>query len=139
MRILLLLIFCLNFSMGFSQQLENLVPEVEQRPRQITDTLGRNYDQRDLQVHPFPENINRRYSSDEFNYQDTTTDGSNFITDFFEWLFGSLGNLFGFEISPLWVMILKWAVYAIFGGLVIYILARLLHGQSASGIRARSK
>ncbi|SCY14416.1 hypothetical protein SAMN05192588_1364 [Nonlabens sp. Hel1_33_55] len=130
-------LFLLLFAFAKAQNLQDLVPEIEQRPRQITDTLGRDYDDRTLEVRELPADLSEQYSGDEFDYEETTQEADNFITDFFDWLFGALGRWFGIEISPLWAEIIKWTVYALFGAIAIYFLVRLLTGEKASGITAR--
>ncbi|WP_055412342.1 hypothetical protein [Nonlabens sp. YIK11] len=137
MKLKLCFIFMLVFAFAKAQNLQDLVPEIEQRPRQITDTLGRDYDDRVIEVNEFPENLNEKYSGSEFDYEDTTQEADNFLTDFFDWFFKKLGSWFGIDISPFWAIVIKWTVYAIFGGIAIYLLVRLLTGEKASGIRAR--
>ena len=131
------IVFLLVFAFAKAQNLQDLVPEIEQRPRQITDTLNRDYDDRTLEVRELPTDLSEQYSGDEFDYEETTQEADNFITDFFDWLFAALGRWFGIDISPLWAEIIKWTVYAIFAAIAIYLLVRLLTGEKASGIKAR--
>jgi len=129
----------LSFAFAKAQSLQNLVPEIEQRPRQITDTLDRDYDDRSLEAKQFSGNLKEKYSGADFDYEETTKDVDNIFSDFFDWLFGQLGSLFGIEVSPFWAIFIEWTIYALFAGIAVYFLVRLLANETASGIRARGK
>ncbi|BAO55841.1 hypothetical protein NMS_1832 [Nonlabens marinus S1-08] len=127
----------LSFAFAKAQSLQDLVPKIEQRPRQITDTLDRDYDDRSIQSRQFPENLRENYTGEDFNYEETTEEVNNIFGDFFEWLFRQLGRLFGIDISPFWGTVIKWVIYALFGAVAIYFLVKLLSNEKISGIRAR--
>jgi len=139
MRLRLCFVFFVVFAFAKAQQLQDLIPEIEQRPRQITDTLDREYDDRSLEVHELPDDLADQYSGADFDYEETTEDADNFLTDFFDWLFRKLGSWFGIEISPFWGEVLKWTIYAAFAAIAIYLLVKLLTGEKASGITARGR
>lgn len=139
MKLKLCFAFLFLFAFTQAQRLQDLVPEIEQRPRQITDTLDRDYDDRSIAVTPLSDDLTDRYSGPDFDYQETTKEAGNFVSDFFDWLFKKLGTWFGIEISPFWGEVLKWTVYLIFGAIAIYFLVKLLTGADASGVKARSE
>lgn len=139
MRLGLFLVFLLCFAFAKAQSIENLVPKIEQRPRQITDTLDREYDDRKLTVNELPSNLTEKYSGADYDYEETTNEVDNIFSGFFEWLIRKLGQWFGIDISPFWGTVLRWVVYAIFAVIAIYFIVRLLANEKASGIRARGK
>ncbi len=139
MRHFLVLLLLLSFAFAKAQSLQDLVPKIEQRPRQITDTLDRDYDDRSMETRQFSENLSEKYTSEDFNYEETTEEVNNIFGDFFEWLFSQLGRLFGIDISPFWGTVIKWVIYALFGAVAIYFLVKLLSNEKISGIRARGK
>ncbi len=129
--LLLASVFCTG------QSLQNLIPTIEQRPRQITDTLNRDYDNRVIEVSPLPNDLAQQYTGEEFDYTETTQDPNSFLSQFFDWFFGLLGRWFGIDISPFWATVLEYFVYLLFAAIAIYILIRLLTGEKASGVTAR--
>jgi predicted Holliday junction resolvase-like endonuclease len=120
-----------------AQSLQDLIPQVEQRPRQITDTLDRKYDERAVEARELAGDLKERYSGEEFNYQETTEDVQNIFDDFFDWLFRGLGKIFGIQVSPLWAIIIKWTVYAIIFCVAVFFLIKLLYNEKASRLTSR--
>ncbi|WP_194852054.1 hypothetical protein [Nonlabens antarcticus] len=139
MKLKIFMLFFLCFAFAKAQSLQDLVPEIEQRPRQITDTLDRDYDNRSLTVNELPEDLKEAYNGADFDYEETTNEVDNIFSKFFDWLLGKLGSLFGIDISPFWAMVLKWIIYGLFAAIAIYFLVRLLANEKASGIRSRGK
>jgi len=139
MKQICVLMMLLSFAFAKAQSLQDLVPEIEQRPRQITDTLDRDYDDRSLEAKEFSGNLNEKYTGADFDYEETTEEVNNIFSDFFEWFFGKLGSLFGIEVSPFWAIFIKWTIYVLFAGIAVYFLVRLLANETATGIRARGK
>ncbi len=138
MRIFLTSIFFLLInSTSFAQALENMIPQIEQRPRQITDTLGRDYDTRPIDVADLPDDLADQYTGDAFNYEETTKEASNFLSDFFDWLFKQLGRWFGIDISPFWASVLEYTVYAVFAAIAIYLIVRMLTGAKADSVLSK--
>jgi anti-sigma28 factor (negative regulator of flagellin synthesis) len=139
MKLNLVVFFLLCFAFAPAQSLQDLVPKIEQRPRQITDTLDRDYDDRNVSVQQLPDNLKEKYSGADFDYEETTQEVDNIFSGFFDWLFRKLGSWFGIEISPFWATALQWLIYAIFATIAVYFIVRLLANEKASGIRARGK
>ncbi|MGD1945288.1 MAG: DUF4129 domain-containing protein [Croceivirga sp.] len=87
-----------------------------------------------LNVRPKLENLSKKYIGKEFNYDIKTGESQNLLSRFFNWLNGWLGDTFGIDISPEVFTILKWLIYIIMGGLIIYLIIRLLINERFEAI-----
>jgi len=79
MRNLLVFVVFLSFAFAKAQSLQDLIPKIEERPREITDTLNREYDNRVLHVPELSENLREQYNGNEFNYIDESANYRNAI------------------------------------------------------------
>ena len=105
--LIFLCVFCLNFAFAKAQSLQDLIPKIEERPREITDTLNRDYDNRIIEVPDLDENLREQYNSNDFNYKDDSNEGGNFVSRIINGFFNWLGDTFGVEVSPFWSIFLK--------------------------------
>ncbi|AZQ43978.1 hypothetical protein [Nonlabens ponticola] len=138
MKYIMFMLIVLGSAFAKAQSLQDLVPQIEQRPRQITDTLDRDYDQRAVEARALPADLADNYTGADFDYTDTTNDVNNVFEEFFEWLFQGIASIFGVELSPFWLKFLQYTVYVLFAALAIYLLVRLLGKEQASGLTIKA-
>ncbi len=137
--LIFLCVVCLNFAFAKAQSLQDLIPKIEERPREITDTLNRKYDNRILDVPKIDDNLKELYSGNEFNYTDETEEGGNFISRIINGFFNWMGDTFGFNPSPFWSIFLKVIVYLLMAGVGIYFLIRLLSNESPQSMLGKNR
>lgn len=117
-----LLLCLLSLFFGFSQTQTdsvNVVPEDEKSP---------------LIERSLPKELSKKYSGEEFNYDIKTGESQNLMTRFLNWLGRGLQDIFGINISPEAFKILEILIYILMGGLVIYLLIRLLANEKFNSI-----
>jgi len=125
-------------NMGKSQVMETLIQEIEQQPVEIVDTLGRNYDTRDLSVRKIDQDLKEEYSGGEFNYERTQTSSQNLFSRLVSWLIEGIQDIFGFTLSPLTIKILTYVFYFLIGAVVIFMIVKLLGNENASKLFGRT-
>lgn len=109
MRILVLLLLCCF--LGHSQtEKDSLV---------LTEDVNSVLEERN-----FHDDLSEKYTGDEFNYTVKTGESANLISRFLKWLGDWLSNTFGIEIPPGTLNVIKWFIYIIMGGLVIFLIVR---------------
>lgn len=137
--LIFLCVFCLNFAFAKAQSLQDLIPKIEERPREITDTLNRDYDNRIIEVPDLDENLREQYNSNDFNYKDDSNEGGNFVSRIINGFFNWLGDTFGVEVSPFWSIFLKVLIYIVMAAVGIYFLVRLLAKESPQSLLGKNK
>ncbi|MDN3724098.1 hypothetical protein QRD02_06860 [Aequorivita sp. SDUM287046] len=80
----------------------------------------------------FDENLSEKYSGGDFEYDRLDGEAENFLGKAIQWFFNKLGGIFGIEISPEMYYVLKILVYILLIIFAIYILVKLLVGDSAT-------
>lgn len=75
---------------------------------------------------PCLEDLTQKYSGKEFDYSIKTGESQNLLARFFNWLNRWLADTFGINISPEAFNIIKWLIYILMSGLIIYLIVRLL-------------
>ena len=136
---LFILFSALAFSnIGKAQVVEDLIKKIEQQPVQIVDTLGRNYDTRDLSVRKIDEDLKGAYSGEAFNYERTQTSSQNLFSRFISWIIEGIQNIFGFTLSPFTIKILTYVFYFLIGAVVVFMIVKLLGNENASKLFGRT-
>ncbi|RDY58305.1 DUF4129 domain-containing protein [Flagellimonas nanhaiensis] len=82
----------------------------------------------------FNEELNKKYTGSDFNYEIKTGESQNLLARFLRWLLNSIGETFGFDISPQTLLILEYIIYALMGLLVIYLLVRVFINEKFNAI-----
>lgn len=135
----LIVFFCFFYlAVAKAQSITDLIPSVEEVPRQISDTLDRNYDDRLILVKPIENDLKKQYTGNEFNYVETAAQkGSNAfaraIGAFFDWI----DRVFGFTISPFWRSFFKYFFYGMLAVILLYFIIRLLMDDNPAAILSR--
>ncbi|RNC88555.1 MAG: DUF4129 domain-containing protein [Allomuricauda sp.] len=109
----------LSFSIGFSQTDKDSIP---------LDTSSK------LIEREIPPNLGERYQGDEFDYEVKTGEAQNLLARFFNWLGRILRNTFGIEVPPGAFKVMEIIVYVLMGGLIIYLLIRVLINEKFNSI-----
>ncbi|MGB3590936.1 MAG: hypothetical protein WBA16_04555 [Nonlabens sp.] len=133
--LLFMLLMCSAFAKA--QSLQDLIPNIEERPREITDTLGRDYDVREVAVQPI-EDLREQYTSNDFNYIKTADESDNFMSRLLGGFFDWLEDIFGIKLSPFWTEVLTYGIYIIIGGIALYFLIKLLSNEAPSRLLGRT-
>ncbi|MDC6367060.1 MULTISPECIES: DUF4129 domain-containing protein [Flavobacteriaceae] len=81
-----------------------------------------------------PDDLSKKYTGDDFNYNVKTGESQNLLARFLRWLMNSIGETFGFDISPKTLLILEYIIYALIGLLVIYVLVRVFINEKFNAI-----
>jgi hypothetical protein len=136
MRYLIFISVFLVSAFAKAQLVPDIVPKIEEQPRNISDTLGRKYDERKIEVRQL-EDLREKYSGNEFDYTENRDQSQNFISEFLENFFNFLGDIFGIKIGPFWTKVLTYVIYFIIGGIAIYFIVRLLSNEAPSRLIAR--
>ena len=120
MKNLLLLIF-LFCTIGFSQSEQDsiVIPKDENSQ---------------LRARPSLENLADKYSGDEFNYEVKTGESQNLLKRFLNWFGNWLDDTFGIKLSADVLNVLKWLIYILMSGIVIYLIIRLLVNERFDAI-----
>lgn len=82
----------------------------------------------------YEEELSNKYQGEEFNYNIKDGEAQNLIERFLNWFFQTLRDNFGINISPEAMQVLKFFIYLLMGGLVIYLLVRFFVGENVSSI-----
>lgn len=136
-----LLFFLLVLGSAFAKAqtpLDELLPVIEERDRQINDTLNRNYDDRALEVNYLEDDLRNVYTSSEYTYLLIEDESENFLSGFFNGIFDFIERVFGITVSPFWSAFLRYGVYVLIGVFAIYFLLRLLSNETASTVIGKS-
>lgn len=80
------------------------------------------------------EDLSKKYTGEDFNYDVKTGESSNLLARFIRWLLNSLGDMFGLDISPQTLLILEYIIYALMGALVIFLLVRVFVNEKFNAI-----
>lgn len=88
----------------------------------------------ELVTRDWNEDLNKKYSGEEFNYDIKTGESQNLLARFLNWIGRGLKDIFGINISPEAFKIIQYLIYALMGGLVIYLLVKLLVNEKFNSI-----
>ncbi|GMN11801.1 hypothetical protein MTsPCn9_12310 [Croceitalea sp. MTPC9] len=122
MKLLLTLIISFSFgSLVFSQEV-------------TTDTIVRIDSSSTLYDRYIDEELNKKYMGEDFNYDTKTGESQNLLSRFFRWIGIGLRDVFGINLSPEALKLLEYTIYFLMGGLVIYLLVRVLVNEKFNSI-----
>ncbi len=80
------------------------------------------------------DDLNKKYTGEDFNYDIKTGESQNLLSRFFNWIGRGLKNIFGINLSPEALKLLEYFIYFLMGGLVIYLLVRVLVNEKFNSI-----
>lgn len=127
-RILTIVPFLFFFLLGVSQLEKDSVQIPQDEVTKLTERS-------------LPNDLNKKYSGEGFNYEIKTGESQNLIARFLSWLSRGLNDIFGVNISPEAFKFLQYLIYFLMGGLVTYLIIRLLVNEKFNAIftkKARS-
>ena len=136
--ILFLMMLVAFSNIGKAQDVQGLIEQIEDQPVEIVDTLGRNYDTRELTVRKYYQDLNEEYSSGEFNYERSQTSSQNLFSRFLSWVLEGIQDIFGFTLSPFTIKILTYLFYFLIGAVVVFMIVKLVGNESASKLFGRT-
>ena len=87
-----------------------------------------------LQERKFEDDLSQKYSGEEFDYTVKTGESANLISRFLRWFGNWLDNTFGIQIPPGTLEVIKWLIYILMGGLVIYLIVRMFVNERFEAI-----
>jgi hypothetical protein len=120
-KIIIHLFFC--FFIG------NLVRAQQQQGTIVKiDSIGTLYER------SIAEDLSKKYTGEDFNYDIKTGESQNLLSRFFNWIGRGLKNIFGINLSPEALKLLEYFIYFLMGGLVIYLLVRVLVNEKFNSI-----
>lgn len=121
MKVYILLIFFSFLSAtSFSQEVkDSIVP---------TDSISKLYER------SINEDLTKKYTGEDFNYDVKTGESQNLLSRFFKWIGRGLNNIFGINLSPEALKLLEYFIYFLMGGLVIYLLVRVFINEKFNSI-----
>lgn len=121
MKKLLFLTFVIFSFFGFSQQEK--------------DTLVLKVDtQQVLESRSLSNDLTDKYIGEEFNYTQEQVVSENVIARAINWFFRTLEETFGVDLPPGLLILIKYLIYFLMGGLVIYLLIKLFISENISSI-----
>lgn len=80
------------------------------------------------------QDLTKKYTGEDFNYDIKTGESQNLLSRFFNWIGRGLNNIFGINLSPEALKILEYFIYFLMGGLVIFLLVRVLINEKFNSI-----
>ena len=80
------------------------------------------------------EDLTKKYTGEDFNYDIKTGESQNLLSRFFKWIGRGLNNIFGINLSPEALKLLEYFIYFLMGGLVIYLLVRVFINEKFNSI-----
>ena len=103
---------------------------------QDEDTLSVKYDSNsNVSEKAFSEeDLSKKYTGDEFDYEVDTGKSQNLLLRFLNWLSQKLNNTFGVDIPPNTLKFLEYTIYVLMGLLVIYLMVRFFVNENFGSI-----
>lgn len=102
--------------------------------QEVPDSIVRIDSTSTIQQRIINEDLNKKYVGDEFNYETKTGESQNLLSRFLRWIGQGLRSIFGINISPEALKIMEYLVYILMGGLVVYLLIRVLINEKFNTI-----
>src|SRR5690606_2691651 len=72
-----------------------------------------------------PGDLSQKYTGGEFDYGVDRGEGMNLLGRFLRWFLNSMGEIFGFDVSPAVLLVLEYIIYSLMGCLALYLLIRM--------------
>ena len=104
----------------------------------VKDSLSVTIDSSKIAPKHFSDNLSKKYNGDDFDYDAMEGEAENFIARAIGWFFNKIGQVFGIHLSPEMFEVVKFIIYGLLIVFAIYILVKLLVGDSASSFFSRS-
>ena len=121
MKIIIHLFFCFFIgNLVYAQQEKDTIVKI--------DSIGTLYER------SIAEDLSKKYTGEDFNYDIKTGESQNLLSRFFNWIGRGLKNIFGINLSPEALKLLEYFIYFLMGGLVIYLLVRVLVNEKFNSI-----
>lgn len=111
---------CFAF-VGFSQQEQDSIAIPEDISTLVEDRS-------------YYEDIETKYTGDDFNYSSAEGEAQNMMSRFLRWFRNLFGDMFGVDIPPGTLKFIEYLIYALMGGLAIYLLVKFLVGENLGAI-----
>ncbi|MFD2588268.1 hypothetical protein ACFSQJ_15110 [Croceitalea marina] len=83
------------------------------------------------------DDLNKKYNGEDFDYDIKTGESQNLLSRFLRWIGRGLSDIFGINLSPEALKLLEYIVYFLMGGLVIYLLVRVLVNEKFNSVFTR--
>ncbi len=80
----------------------------------------------------FSNNFTEKYSSDDFNYNESVVESQNYLLRAIKWFFEKLGAIFGIDVDPGFFKLVETLIYIILIVIAVYIIIRLFAGTKAT-------
>jgi hypothetical protein len=120
-KIIIHLFFCFFIgNLVYAQQEKDTIVKI--------DSIGTLYER------SIAEDLSKKYTGEDFNYDIKTGESQNLLSRFFNWIGRGLKNIFGINLSPEALKLLEYFIYFLMGGLVIYLLVRVLVNEKFNSI-----
>lgn len=125
-------------AMPATAQVDEIIKGIERQPVVIVDTLGRNYDTRQVAARKFKTDLKEAYDGPAYNYRRVVQSSSkNFFSRFVSWALEGLSNIFGFALSPWTIEIITYIFYFLIGAVVIYFIIRFVGSEGFSKVLSK--
>ncbi len=93
-----------------------------------------------IETRSFDDDLSKKYSGNEFDYDQIRGESQNLLRQFIDWFFRTLEDLFGIEIDPELYSLMETLLYIVLIGIGLYFMVRLLMGQQATSFfKGKSK
>jgi hypothetical protein len=109
----------LNFAFAGTAVRDSLVVEIDSRP---------------VMEKSFSEDLPKKYTGSDFDYDAAEGDAQNYLGRVINWFFNKLGELFGVELSPAIHDIIELLVYLLLTIFIGYFIIKLLMGTNTSSL-----
>ena len=105
----------------------------------VKDSLSVIVENENVVQKQFSEGLSDKYSGRDFDYDKIEGEAENYLGRAINWFFKTLGEIFGFELSPEMFELIKNFIYGLLIFFAIYIVVKLLVGNNASSLFSRKK
>ncbi|WP_160114617.1 DUF4129 domain-containing protein [Aquimarina sp. AU474] len=95
------------------------------------DSLEVAIDSSKISIVDFSEDLSKKYTGEEFDYDTAEGETQNFLVRILDWFFEGLQSIFGVEVSPELTKLVENLIYILLIGFAIYLIIRVLAGKEA--------
>ncbi len=115
-----LLVFSVMGCFAFSQQSNDSIIRIDTTTTVVDRSLG--------------DDLFKRYTGEEFNYETKTGESQNLLARFLNWIGQGLEQIFGVQMAPEALQFLELLIYLLMALLAIYLLVRLFTNESFNSL-----
>lgn len=101
------------------------------------DSLYVTVDSSQIAQKHFSEDLSKKYSGGDFDYESMEGEAENFLGRAISWFLNKIAQVFGIQLSPEMYELIKLIIYAVLIVFALYILIKLLVGKDASSFFGR--